>query len=147
MDDSAPGLAVRPRPSITPDTRFWWDGLAAGELRVQRCAACGEPRHPPEPGCAACGSLDWDWLLAAGGGTVYSHITVHQPRFAAFGYPYVVALIDLDEGTRLIANIDGIAPDDVEIGMRVRARIRDFDGLALPVFVPDGTPEVSGGPR
>jgi uncharacterized OB-fold protein len=129
-------LPVRPRPSITPDTRFWWDGLAAGELRIQRCTDCGTLRHPPEPACAHCGHLDWDWRVSAGDGAVYSHVIMHEPRFEAFDYPYVVALIDLDEGARLVANVDGVPPGEVEIGMRVHVQIRDFDGLALPVFVP-----------
>jgi hypothetical protein len=121
---------------VTPDTEFWWDGLAEGELRIQRCLGCETPRHPPEPACPRCGSLEWDWLISNGDGTVYSHVVMREPRFGAFDYPYVVALIDLDEGARLIANIDGIDPAEIVIGMRVNARIRDFDGLALPVFVP-----------
>lgn len=134
MADLTTALRVRPRPSTTPDTQFWWDGLAAGELRIQRCTGCSAVRHPPEPGCAECGSLDWDWLVSAGRGTIHSHVVVHEPRFAAFPAPYVVALVDLDEGVRLVANVEPV--EEAGIGTRVRAEIRDFDGLALPVFVP-----------
>ncbi|WP_349666507.1 thiolase C-terminal domain-containing protein [Actinomadura xylanilytica] len=141
MDDAglaSSGLRIRPRPSVTPDTAFWWDGLTAGELRIQRCTDCTTLRHPPEPGCASCGSLSSDWIVATGAGTVHSHVLVHEPRFEAFPGPYTVALIDLDEGVRLVAGVEGgdVSSGDVAIGMRVRCEIRDFDGLALPVFVP-----------
>ncbi|HVM40349.1 MAG TPA: MaoC family dehydratase N-terminal domain-containing protein, partial [Acidimicrobiia bacterium] len=63
---------TRPRPSTNQDNQFWWDGIAAGELRIQRCASCERLRHPAQPACAACGSLEWDWIVTSGRGEVYS---------------------------------------------------------------------------
>ena len=126
----------RPLPSITQDNAFFWEGLKAGELRIQRCTSCGTLRHTPLPGCGACKSLEWDWIVSAGAGEIYSHVTVHYPQVPAFDYPLPIGLIALDEGTRIVANLD-MDPDDVKIGMRVQARIVAFDDeLSLPVFAP-----------
>jgi uncharacterized OB-fold protein len=74
---------------------------------------------------------------ASGRGTVYSHVTVHYPQVPAFDYPLSVALIELDEGTRLMSNVVGIDPDDVHVGMRVEVEFVAFDDeLTLPQFHP-----------
>ena len=126
----------RPLPSVTQDNAFFWEGLKAGELRIQRCLQCGALRHTPLPGCGECQSLDWDWIVSAGAGEIYSHVTVHYPQVPAFDYPLPIGLIALDEGTRIVANLD-MAPEDVTIGMRVQATIVAFDDeLSLPVFAP-----------
>jgi uncharacterized OB-fold protein/acyl dehydratase len=128
----------RPRPSSNADTAFFWEGLRSGKLLIQRCAACGTLRHPPQPMCASCRSLDWDTLESVGAGEVYSFTVHHHPPMPGFQMPYIVALIALDEGVRLLANVVEVAPDDVKIGMRVRARIeRIADDLSLPMFVPE----------
>jgi uncharacterized OB-fold protein/acyl dehydratase len=127
--------AQRPRASRNADTAFYWEGLQAGTLLIQRCASCGTLRHPPRPGCAACRSLDWDTVEAAGTGEVYSYTVHHHPPMPGFAMPYVVGLIELNEGVRLLANIVDVPPDDVAIGMRVRARIEHLDDeLSLPMF-------------
>ncbi len=92
----------RPRPAISDDTRFFWEGLERGELLIQRCAACGVLRHPPRPACPRCRRFEWDTLRAAGRGSVHSYVVPHHPRLPAFPEPYVVALVDLEEGTRLL---------------------------------------------
>ena len=94
------------------------------------------PRHTPLPACGECQSLEWDWIVSAGAGEIYSHVTVHYPQVPSFDYPLPIGLIALDEGTRIVANLD-MAPEDVRIGMRVQARIETFDDeLSLPVFAP-----------
>jgi uncharacterized OB-fold protein len=126
----------RPKPAQSADTSFFWDGAKRGELLIQRCTACGTLRHPPGPGCAACGSLDWDTLQASGRGTVHSYAVHHYPPIPGFDFPLAIGLIDLEEGTRLISNIVGIAPGDIEIGMPVEVIFQTFEDLALPQFRP-----------
>ncbi len=132
-----PAPARRPRPAVNDDNRFFWEGVERGELLIQRCSGCGELRHPPRPMCPRCRSLDWDTVRSAGRGTVHSYVVPHHPRLPAFPEPYVVALIDLDEGTRLVSNLAGVAPGDVRIGMPVALRISRPDGEpVLPLFEP-----------
>jgi 3-oxo-4,17-pregnadiene-20-carboxyl-CoA hydratase alpha subunit len=138
-DATAPaGRPKRPRPALTQDNRFFFDGAKEHKLLIQRCSVCGTLRHPPRPSCAHCRSFEWDTLTASGRGTVYSFVVNHHPQVPAFDYPLAVALVELEEGTRLVANLDGIAPGDVAIGMPVVAGFEAFDDdLTLPVFHPD----------
>ena len=127
----------RPRPAISRDIAFFFDGCRQGELRIQRCASCGVLRHPPLPACASCGSFEWDWIVASGRGSVYSYVVTHHPQVPGFDYPLVVAVVELEEGTRLVANVDGIPADRVTVGMPVEARMVALDDdLTLPVFFP-----------
>jgi uncharacterized OB-fold protein/acyl dehydratase len=131
--------AARPKPAINDDTQFFWDACARGELLIQRCAPCGVLRHPPRPGCGACGSLEWDTVMSRGHGEVYSYVVHHHPPVPGFTIPYVVALVALDEGTRIVANLEGVAPDDVKIGMRVEVTFVKVDErLTIPAFRPAG---------
>jgi uncharacterized OB-fold protein len=127
---------ARPRPSLTPDTAWWWEALDRGELLVQRCSECGVVRHPPEPCCASCQSLDWTTSRAAGTGTLHSFVVVHEPRVAGFDTPYVVALVDLPEGVRVIANVVDAEPDALAIGMDLILDVREVGGIALPFCRP-----------
>ncbi|HVV35942.1 MAG TPA: bifunctional MaoC family dehydratase N-terminal/OB-fold nucleic acid binding domain-containing protein [Acidimicrobiales bacterium] len=134
---AAPARPRRPRPAITHDNAFWYDGVNEGKLLIQRCAACGKLRHPPGPMCPACHSLEWDTVESAGRGTVYSFVVNHYPQVPAFDYPLVVAVIALDEGTRLVSNLVGVDPADVTIGMAVECEMVQFDDeLTLPQFHP-----------
>ena len=125
---------MRLAPTVTPDTAFFWDGLVERELRIQRCVDCGRLRHPPRPMCPGCNSLAWDSIVAAGTGTVYSYVLPRHPDFG-FESPHIVALVDLDEGTRILTNLVDVDPDTIRIGMRVRVRFDEFDGgLVLALF-------------
>lgn len=127
----------RPRPAITPDNAFFFEGARDHQLRIQRCAACGRLRHPPRPMCPYCRSLRWDTVDASGRGTVYSYVVNHYPQVPAFDYPLVVGLIELEEGTRLVSNIIGVQPEAVRVGMPVQVEFVDFDAeLTLPQFRP-----------
>lgn len=129
--------ALRPRPAINPDNAFWFEAAKEHRLVIQRCADCKSLRHPPGPCCPQCGSFAWDTVESSGNGHVYSYVVNHHPRHPAFDYPLIVAVIELAEGTRLIANMTGIEPDDVEIGMPVALDWIDPDpDLSLPVFRP-----------
>ena len=128
---------LRPRPALTQDNRFFFDGAKDHKLLIQRCTNCGALRHPPRPSCARCRSFEWDTVTASGRGTVYSFVVNHYPQVPAFDYPLVVALVELEEGTRLVANVRDIAPDSMVIGMPVIAGFEAFDDeLTLPVFRP-----------
>lgn len=127
----------RPRPVADQDTSFFWEGVASHELRIQRCGACGAVRHPPRPMCSRCNSLDWDWIVSNGRGSVYSFVVHHAPPMPGMTVPFVVALIELEEGTRLISNLVGVDPAEVCIGMRVAVSFEMVEGdLMLPLFRP-----------
>jgi len=134
--------ALRPRPAINLDNAFWFEAAREHRLVIQRCADCKSLRHPPGPCCPQCGSFDWDTVQASGDGHVHSYVVNHHPRHPAFDYPLVVAVIELAEGTRLIANMTGVAPQDVEVGMPVVLDWIDPDpDLSLPAFRPAGPKE------
>jgi uncharacterized protein len=129
----------RPRPAITHDNAFWFEGARAHTLLIQHCTSCGTLRHPPLPACGVCRSLEWDTVEASGRGVLYSFVVVHYPQVASFDYPLPIGLVELEEGTRVVANLSGIAREDLAIGLPLQATFVDFDDeLSLPVFVPAG---------
>jgi len=125
------------RPVVTPDTAFFWTGTAAGELRIQRCRACGALRHPPGPMCPACGAPgDGGYVVAAGTGEVFSYVVHHHPPVPGKKLPLVVALVQLPEGVRMVGEMPGLRPDQVRIGLPVRVTFvqpggEHLDDLAL----------------
>jgi uncharacterized OB-fold protein len=122
----------RQRPAVTADLAFWWDGLSQRELRIQRCLACGAVRHPPQIRCPACGSLDSGWTVATGTGTVHSKVVYHYPLLPDTEYPYVVGLVDLAEGVRVVLPI---LEDNPSLGMGDAVIVEwttDNDGLGWP---------------
>jgi uncharacterized OB-fold protein len=128
-------MATRLQPTVTLDTEFFWNGLKEGKLLVQRCSECGALRHPPRPMCPHCNSLEWQAIEATGRGTVHSFVMPRHPPFPWFDDDYIVALIDLDEGVRIVSNLVDVTPDDAAIGMPVEVRFETFDdGLVLPLF-------------
>ena len=128
---------LRPRPALTEDNSFFFDGTKVGELRIQRCTTCATLRHPPRPACSECGSLDWDTVVASGRGTVYSFVVVHHPQVPSFDYPLPIAVVELEEGTRLVADLIGVDAGQVSIGMAVEAEmVAVDDDLTLPMFRP-----------
>jgi uncharacterized protein len=130
-------VSVRLSPTVTRDTEFFWNGVKEHRLLIQRCAGCGQFRHPPRPMCPSCNSVDWNAVEASGNGTVYSFVLPRHPQFPFMEYPYIVALVELEEGTRIVSNIVGTAPEDVSIGLPVVVTFEHFDdGLVLPQFTP-----------
>jgi len=125
----------RPRPALTQDNAFWFEGTRAHELLIQHCTSCGTLRHPPLPACGICRSFEWDTVKASGRGTLYSYVVVHYPQVPSFEYPLAIGLVELEEGTRVVANIEGIEDEDLVIGMSLQATFVDYDDeLSLPVF-------------
>ncbi|MET7896530.1 Zn-ribbon domain-containing OB-fold protein [Streptomyces mirabilis] len=102
---------------VTQDNAFWFEGAKEGRLLIQRCTGCGALRQPPGPCCPVCRSFGWDTVESSRRATLHSYTVVHRPRDAAFGYPLAIGLADLDEGVRLVADIDGVDPADLRIGM------------------------------
>jgi uncharacterized OB-fold protein len=139
-DEVPTALAIRPAPNLTEDNRTFWKAAAENRLVAQRCRGCGRLHHPPRPMCPVCHGLEHDEAELSGRGRVYSYAVLHHPRSSKFTYPLVVALIDLDEGVRIMSNLVGIGPADVQIGMQVHVRFEPTDGeMAVPVFAPDGS--------
>ena len=120
---------------MSPDTKFFWDGTAAGELRIQRCGSCGVLRHPPGPMCPECGATRPEYHVAAGTGEVYSYVVHHHPPVPGKKLPIVVALVQLPEGVRMVGELLDVGPDRVRVGLPVRvAFIRVDDELTLPAW-------------
>jgi uncharacterized OB-fold protein/acyl dehydratase len=137
VDDSgaAPAKPTRIRSPRGHDNAWWWEGCDAGKLLVQKCGDCGELRHPPRPMCGKCRSTSWESIEASGRGTVYSYTVLHHPIIPGYDFPLPVGLIDLEEGTRIVANVKGCDPDDIHIGMKVECVFEDVDEtMKLPFF-------------
>lgn len=132
--------ALRPKPQMTRDNVWWFDALREHRLLIQRCASCSTLRHPPLPMCPTCHSLAWDTVEAGGRGTVHSFVVSHHPRMPGFDYPLVIAVVELEEGTRVLANVVGCPPADVEIGMGLSLEFLDLDDRrTAPQFRPAGS--------
>jgi uncharacterized OB-fold protein len=127
----------RLRPVINADNRFFWEGVERGELLLQRCSDCGKLRHPPRPMCPGCRSLAWDTQPSSGRGVVYSFVITHYPEIPPLEYPFATAIVTLEEGPKLVANVVGVEPEKLEIEMPVEVVFEDVeDGLVLPLFRP-----------
>ena len=128
------------RPTPAPDAvsaRFW-EAAAHGELLVQECPVCGHRQFYPRAACTACGA-DPEWLTCSGRGTVHTFTIIRQNHAAPFRdeLPYVVAIVELDEGPRLMGNVTGCEVDDVHVGMPVEVYmvIADED-VGVPMWRP-----------
>jgi uncharacterized OB-fold protein len=129
---------AEPGPVITPDTAFFWAGVESGELRIQRCGECGALRHPPGPACPRCGALKPEFVVAQGTGHIHSYVVHHHPPLPGRRSPVVVALVDLDEGVRMVGELRGVRPDAVRIDAEVRVAFAD----GLPAWRPAAQIEV-----
>jgi uncharacterized OB-fold protein/acyl dehydratase len=129
----------RPKPALTHDNRFFWEGVAQRELRIQRCNACHRLQHPPGPMCPACHGLDMGFVRSRGRGTVYSFVYTHHPAVPPFEVPNLIVLVELEEGTRIVSNLVGAAREQVRIGMPVAVEFAEVEpGRLLPRFRPAG---------
>lgn len=114
-------------PVVSADTEFFWTALSENRLVIQRCSACRELRNPPGPICPNCLSLDWQADEMSGRGTVFSYMIQHHPKVPGFVEPTVVAVIDLDEGPRILSNIVDVEPAQLRIGAAVVVGFVDQD--------------------
>ena len=113
---------ARPIPQADEASREFYEGARRHELMLMRCRSCGACRLPSRPRCPDCWSMDTEWVRASGYGTLYSFGVMHQ-KFPGFGDegPYNYAMIELDEGPRMVSNIVGMAHADVVVDMPVEA--------------------------
>ncbi|MEW5810442.1 MAG: Zn-ribbon domain-containing OB-fold protein [Actinomycetota bacterium] len=130
-----------PAPTVTVETRPFWDALAESRFVLPQCERCTAWIWYPRGFCPKCGSTDIGWHEASGRGRVYSYTVVRKSGLPGWGevVPYVIAYIELDEGPRVMTNIVDCEPDAVKIGSLVRVAIAaDGDGNALFRFRLDG---------
>ena len=130
-------------PQVTERNEFFWTSGADGKLRFQRCAECGQLRHPPGPVCASCLSTDWA-PAAVSGRAVVAGFTVNEHTWIpTFPPPYVIAIVAIEEDdrVRLTTNIVNCDPADVHVGMKVQVRFEHDDDVWIPLFEPTGDPE------
>jgi uncharacterized OB-fold protein/acyl dehydratase len=122
-DDLNADAMMRPAPSR--DTGFFWDGVNAHELRIQR-KPDGSLQHPPLPAVWQDKEAPIDYVVASGKGTVFSFVVHHAPKVPGRTLPFVIALVQLDEGVRMLGELRNVDPGSVEIGMPVRTTYIDF---------------------
>jgi hypothetical protein len=122
-------------PTIEPESAPYWNAAKEGRLLIQRCESCGVAQHYPRPFCASCWSDQVAWEEASGRGTLYTYSVVYVNDLAPFNerLPYVAAAVDLEEGPRIMTNIVGVDPADLEVGMNV---VVDFEQLSEDVTAP-----------
>ncbi len=128
-----------PVPEPSPETEAFWAAAREERLLVPRCDACGFNWFPPALACPRCASEHYSWVEASGRGTVFTFTVYHRLYDGAFKnkIPYVVAVIELEEGPRLISNVVGIAPEKVRCDMAVQVVFDSRrDGIKVPQFVP-----------
>lgn len=139
MTDAAPRRWDKPLPHRMPLSEGFWEGTRAHELRLQRCDDCAAFRFPPQVLCRACLSPRSTWTATSGRGTVASYVVQHRPATPAFAddVPYVVAVVELAEGPRLLSNVIDIDPADVHVGLPVEVTFVDAtDDVTLYPFRP-----------
>ena len=136
MSERRAAPVPRPEP-VNDDDAAFWGALREGELRIQRCAACGTFRHPPRPVCAHCGATEREWIAVSGAGEVWSFTIVHPPTLPAFAdrTPYGAVVVRLDVGVFLVSNVIDCPIDELTVGAPVELAITTVDDdLALPLF-------------
>ncbi|HEX4218257.1 MAG TPA: Zn-ribbon domain-containing OB-fold protein [Acidimicrobiales bacterium] len=122
-------------PTVDRDDEFFWNGVAEGKLLARRCAHCRRLQQPPSPMCPRCGSLEWDVEELSGRGTLHSWIVSHHPS-EPDDAPRIVGLVQLEEGIRMVSNLQGIEPAAVTNDMPLEVVFMDVDGVRLPQFRP-----------
>lgn len=125
---------------LPPDTalsRPYWEGCRAGELRLQRCSACERFQFYPRIVCSHCGADELQWRPVSGRGTIASFTVVRRGISPAYTAPYVVALIDLVEGPRMMSAVVGCEHGEICTGAAVAVRFESWGGdTVMPVFAP-----------
>src|SRR6202035_1689763 len=129
----------RAKPKPTPETQHFWDGTQAGEMRLQRCDACAHVYFPPRPFCPSCGHRKVSVFNASGKGKLYSYVINHRPAAPGFTPPYAIAVVELDEGPRMMSNIVDCpqTPEALELDMKLEVAFEKLDDkITLPLFRP-----------
>jgi len=129
----------KPLPRVSETTKPYWDGARGGELRLQRCTACRTVIHYPRPWCPSCWATELEWFPASGRGRVVTFTVVHQAPFESYAAdaPYVLAVVRLEEGPQMMANVLGIDPQRMRIDLPVRVVFEErAGGFRVPQFEP-----------
>lgn len=130
-------MAQRPLPENDTDAGTFWEGTAQRKLLIQRCSDCEHYQFYPRPVCLSCNSSNVAMVESGGRGIVYSFTVIHRGPYEDVPSPYVVAIVNLDEGVRLLSNIVGCDPADVRCDMPVQVKFEPLrDGITLPLFEP-----------
>jgi uncharacterized protein len=133
--------ATKPLPHPAPESEPYWQAAREHRLALQRCKACGKFWFPPSRSCPHCLAADFAWTEVSGTGKVFSFVTYHRVYHPGFAkeVPYVVALVELAEGPRLLSNIVGIKPEAVRCDMPVKVVFDDVGPqMSVPKFTPLG---------
>ena len=130
---------TKPLPVPSKESQPYWDGLREHKLLMPCCDACGHFWFPPSLRCPRCSATKWSWTPTGGRGRIFSYVVYHRVYHPGFAdeVPYVVAVIELDEGPRMISNVIGIAPDKIACDMRVEVAYESITStFTLPKFKP-----------
>jgi uncharacterized protein len=130
--------AGRARPKPTPETQHFWDGTRSGELRLQRCEDCSRVYFPPRPFCPACASRKVSVFAASGRGVLWSYV-IHHRNVPGFTPPYAIAVVQLEEGPRMMTNIVDCpqTPESLQLDMKLEVAFQKLDEeITLPLFRP-----------
>jgi len=129
----------KPLPTISGETKPFWDACRRGILLIQRCGQCQEYQFYPRGICATCWCEDILWVTASGKGTVWTFTETRQNRTPGFeeDVPYVLAVVELEEGVKMFTNIIECDPREVKIGMAVEVTfIQANQQVSIPYFKP-----------
>jgi uncharacterized protein len=129
----------KPIPVSSIESKPYWEGLRKHRLLIQRCNACRQHWFPPSTHCPSCSSADFSWTPVSGRGKIFSYVVYHRVYHPGFAneVPYTVALVELEEGPRMISNVIGIPSDKVVCDMPVQVVYEDINEAAtLPKFTP-----------
>jgi uncharacterized OB-fold protein len=128
--------SAKPLPILDGLSRQWFEAAAEGRLLIQRCTACGRFQFYPRVHCVHCFAADPEWHEASGKGTLHTFRVIYQsanPEFAE-DCPYVLAIVDLEEGVRMTSRVVDVAEEDIACDMPLRVTFGETDGVALPLF-------------
>ena len=130
---------AKPLPMITPESAPFWEGCRTGHLLLQRCTACALWRYPPSPVCPGCGAHQFAWLPVSERGQIHSFVIYHRSFHPAYAeeVPYAVALVELNEGVRMLLRVVDFPLEALTIELSGEIRFQQLsEEIHLPVFVP-----------
>ena len=129
----------KPKPTIFPFSQSYWEGTQKGELRIQQCVSCSHRQFYPRSACENCGNRKFDWIKCSGKGTIHSYtiireVVMNSPAFEK-EIPYVLSIIELEEGVRMVAQVVDCKIEDVRIGMPVGiSAFEPLNGVSVVKF-------------